>query len=51
MKAYLILVFILSTGTLFAQDKLITKTGQLVFEASVPSFEEVKAKTKVYRVF
>lgn len=28
----------------FAQDKLITKTGTITFEASVPSFEEVKAK-------
>ena len=27
-----------------AQDKLITKTGTITFEASVPSFEEVKAK-------
>lgn len=28
----------------FAQDKLITKTGTITFEASVSSFEEVKAK-------
>ncbi len=27
-----------------AQTKYITKTGQVTFEASVPSFEEVKAK-------
>lgn len=46
MKTHIILLFILSMGTLFAQDKMITKTGQLVFEASVPSFEEVKAKNE-----
>ena len=27
-----------------SQDKFLTKTGEVVFEASVPSFEEVKAK-------
>jgi hypothetical protein len=27
-----------------AQDKIITKSGTIIFEASVPSFEEVKAK-------
>ena len=46
MKTHIILLLILSMGTLFAQDKMITKTGQLVFEASVPSFEEVKAKNE-----
>lgn len=30
----------------FAQDKKITKTGTITFEASVPSFEEVKAKNE-----
>lgn len=30
----------------FAQDKYLTKTGTVNFEASVPSFEEVKAKNK-----
>lgn len=29
-----------------AQDKVLTKTGQVTFEASVPSFEEVKANHK-----
>lgn len=32
------------TGILNAQSKYITKTGVIDFEASVPSFEEVKAK-------
>lgn len=30
----------------FAQNKYVTKTGTLTFEASVPSFEEVAAKNK-----
>jgi len=30
----------------FAQSKMITKTGKLTFEASVPAFEEVKAKNE-----
>lgn len=46
MKTHIILLFILSMGTMYAQDKVITKTGLLVFEASVPSFEEVKAKNE-----
>ncbi|MBA0883197.1 YceI family protein [Flavobacterium undicola] len=36
-------VFFLGKTIVFSQDKKITKTGQIVFEASVPSFEEVKA--------
>jgi len=43
---HLILLFILSVGSMIAQDKMITKTGQVIFEASVPSFEEVKAKNE-----
>ena len=30
----------------FAQTKMITKTGKITFEASVPAFEEVKAKNE-----
>ncbi|MBF6642294.1 YceI family protein [Flavobacterium sp. J49] len=29
-----------------AQTKLVTKTGKITFEASVPAFEEVKAKNE-----
>ena len=29
-----------------AQEKFITKTGEINFEASVPSFEEVNAKNE-----
>jgi len=30
----------------FSQEKYLTKTGTVIFEASVPSFEEVKAKNE-----
>nr|WP_294777821.1 YceI family protein [uncultured Flavobacterium sp.] len=30
----------------FAQTKMVTKTGKITFEASVPAFEEVKAKNE-----
>lgn len=30
----------------FSQEKILTKTGNVIFEASVPSFEEVKATHK-----
>lgn len=30
----------------FAQTKMLTKTGKITFEASVPAFEEVKAKNE-----
>jgi hypothetical protein len=38
------ILFVCSTTFLYAQGRYITKTGELIFEASVPSFEEVKAK-------
>jgi hypothetical protein len=48
MKRILLLlaILILSGFKTFAQDKKITRTGTVVFEASVPSFEEVKAKNE-----
>ncbi len=42
MKKIYLLLF-LSFGYIQAQQKLITKSGKITFEASVPSFEEVKA--------
>ena len=39
------LVTIISLSS-FAQTKMITKTGKITFEASVPAFEEVKAKNQ-----
>lgn len=48
MKRILLLsAFLILTGfKSFSQDKKITKTGRIIFEASVPSFEEVKAKNE-----
>lgn len=40
----LLLFGLLSFGvSTIAQDKMITKTGKITFEATVPAFEEVKA--------
>lgn len=43
MKTKITFCLMLFMTTLFAQNKLITKNGKVAFEASVPSFEEVKA--------
>lgn len=43
----LVLAFLISAGTpLQAQKKYITRSGEIHFEASVPSFEEVDARTQ-----
>jgi len=48
MKTKIILLFILVSFQLTAQEKFYTKSGTIQFESSVPSFEEVKAtNTKV----
>lgn len=44
MKKSLLICFLFCATGLFAQEKMVTKTGKVTFEASVPSFEEVKAK-------
>lgn len=41
-KVFLITAWLLSTY-MAAQDRLVSKNGTITFEASVPSFEEVKA--------
>jgi len=46
MKKLLVLFTILLTTMSFSQDKIITKNGKVNFEATVPSFEEVKAKNE-----
>ena len=48
MKRIILLsaILILTGLKTFSQDKKITKTGTITFEASVPSFEEVKAKNE-----
>jgi polyisoprenoid-binding protein YceI len=43
MKKILVVILFFSTIA-FGQNKFITRTGALNFEASVPSFEEVAAK-------
>lgn len=39
----LLFVFTFLSHFISAQDKMLTKTGKITFEASIPSFEEVKA--------
>ncbi|VXB02033.1 conserved exported hypothetical protein [Flavobacterium sp. 9AF] len=46
MKKIAVLILICFTAFGFAQEKKSTKTGEITFEASVPSFEEVKATNK-----
>jgi hypothetical protein len=46
MKNVFLLSFLFLTTISFAQDKIITKNGKINFEASVPAFEEVKAKNE-----
>ncbi|MFN3754276.1 YceI family protein [Flavobacterium sp.] len=46
MKKILFYGFLLVMAESFAQTKLVTKTGKITFEASVPAFEEVKAKNE-----
>ncbi len=45
-KIYFLLGLVFFVTNVFSQEKLITKTGIITFEASVPSFEEVKAKNE-----
>jgi hypothetical protein len=46
MKKIFFYSLLLATITSFSQTKLVTKTGKITFEASVPAFEEVKAKNE-----
>jgi len=43
MKKFILLSLLCVTAAMSAQDKMVTKTGKVTFEASVPAFEEVKA--------
>lgn len=43
MKKTILFSFLMLATAALAQDKMITKTGKITFEASVPAFEEVKA--------
>jgi len=46
MKNILLTSFLFCALLTFAQDKVMTKNGKIFFEASVPSFEEIKAKNE-----
>lgn len=43
MKKLLLLIFLLAVNLNSAQEKLISKSGKVTLEASVPAFEEIKA--------
>ena len=45
-KTKFLCLFIVTSLSSFAQNKMVTKTGKITFEASVPAFEEVKAKNE-----
>jgi hypothetical protein len=44
MKTKILMLLLIVSITCFGQDKVITKNGTIDFEASVPTFEEIKAK-------
>jgi hypothetical protein len=44
MKKIFVFAALCTAAISLAQDKMITKTGKITFEASVPAFEEVKGK-------
>lgn len=46
MKTKLLSLLIVAGMSSFAQTKMLTKTGKITFEASVPAFEEIKAKNE-----
>ena len=46
MKNIIIISAIVLSSLSFGQSKLITKNGSISFEASVPAFEEIKAKNE-----
>jgi len=51
MKYFTMIIALFYFSFTLSQDKRITKAGQISFEASIPSFEEIKAKNdKVYCV-
>jgi len=45
-KSVVCIFILFITGSIAAQTKYYTKTGTIVFEASVPLFEEVKARNE-----
>lgn len=50
MKTILLSLFIAVSASTLAQTKMVTKTGKITFEASVPAFEEIKATNQAVTV-
>ena len=46
MKKIFLSMLLLASLSSIAQTKMLTKNGKITFEASVPAFEEVKAKNE-----
>ena len=46
MKKPILIVMAFIASVSFAQEKMMTKTGKVTFEASVPAFEEIKGKNE-----
>ena len=46
MKKIALIAMLSIAGIVFSQEKMISKSGTITFEGSVPSFEEVKATNK-----
>lgn len=44
MKKILLFTLIFFVSHIYSQEKLVSKNGKIIFEASVPSFEEVSAE-------
>ena len=51
MKTKFLSLLIVISLSSFAQTKMLTKTGKLTFEASVPAFEELRRKTNLQQLF
>ncbi len=47
MKNIIVFILLLTTSFVVSQEKYFTKKGIIKFEASVPLFEEIKAKNSV----
>ena len=43
MKKFILIAMLYTCAVGLSQEKMISKSGKIIFEASVPSFEEVKA--------
>ena len=42
MKKTILITMLLASFIIFSQEKMITKSGTIIFDASFPSFDEVK---------